>query len=79
LDYLDASGSAVLQKIWRVLRRDAGDDIVHWPRHIAQAGIDAELPDVATLEIDRIHGPFEACVERRLKVDLIEPRPMRVR
>ena len=62
-----------------MLRRNAGDDIVHWPGHIAQAGIDAELPDVATLEIDGIHRPFEACVERSLKVDLIEPRPMRVR
>jgi hypothetical protein len=62
-----------------MLRRNAGDDIVHWPGNIAQAGIDAELPNVATLEIDGIHRPLETCVERSLKVDLVEPRSMRVR
>ncbi len=62
-----------------MLRRNAGDHIVHRPGHIAQAGIDAELPDVATLEIDRIYGAFEARIQRRLEVDLVEPGAMRVR
>ena len=61
-----------------MLRWNAGNDVVHWPGHVAQTGVDTELADVSSLKIDGIYGTFEPGAERCLKVDLIEPGPMRI-